>query len=282
MEELQGKVAVVTGAASGIGLAMATRFAAAGMKVLMADIEDGALDDAAATLLAAGHDVRTEVCDVSDADDMDELGEAVIETFGAVHLVCNNAGVSGGGLLQDISTKDWQWILGVNLWGVIHGVRVFLPKLLEQGEGHIVNTGSVLGLHTAPFTGPYAVSKFGVVSLSEVLFHELSLQGTEVGVSVLCPGWVSTNLHAADRNRPASLQDEPAPLDPDAPTAGLRDVLKGVMEAGMAPADVAELVIDAVQHKRFYILTHDESAEAVRQRADAIVAGADPSFAMPS
>jgi len=284
MQELEGKVAVVTGGASGIGLAMGTRFAQAGMKVLLADIEAGALDDAAAPLRAAGHDVRTEVCDVSDADDMDDLGDAVIETFGAVHVVCNNAGVSGGGLLQDITVKDWQWILGVNLWGVIHGVRVFLPKLLEQGEGHIVNTGSVLGLHTAPFTGPYAVSKFGVVSLSEVLFHELSLQATDVGVSVLCPGWVSTNLYAADRNRPEQLRDAPTSTDPDNPTAepAISEVLKGVMAAGIDPAEVAERVLAAVQTKQFYVLTHDESAVAVQARMDAIIGGTDPAFSMPS
>jgi len=281
MQDLEGKVAVVTGGASGIGLALARAFGAEGMNIVIADIEERALDLAGDQLREEGLSVRTHVCDVSDGDAVDELAGAVVDSFGAVHVVCNNAGVSGGGPLHTVSTKDWEWILGVNLWGVIHGVRSFLPRLLEQGEGHIVNTGSVLGLFSAPFAGPYAVSKFGVVALSESLFQELAMSGSQVGVSVLCPGWVSTNLYEADRNRPASLQNAQDPGDVNPMATAMREALKGVIEAGMAPAEVAAKVVDAVKAKQFYVLTHDASADAVRQRADAIVAQTDPPFFMP-
>ena len=282
MQELKGKVAVVTGGASGIGLAMARAFGAEGMNLVIADIEERALDAAGDQLREEGLSVRTHVCDVSDGDAVDDLGAAAVDSFGAVHVVCNNAGVSAGGLLHNVSVKDWEWVLGVNLWGVIHGVRVFLPRLLEQGEGHIVNTASVLGLFSAPFAGPYAVSKFGVVALSESLFQELALSNTDVGVSVLCPGWVSTNLHDADRNRPADLRNPTvADEDLDPMAVAMRDALKGVIESGMAPADVAARVVAAVKEKQFYILTHDASADAVAQRSAAIVAQADPPFFMP-
>jgi NAD(P)-dependent dehydrogenase (short-subunit alcohol dehydrogenase family) len=281
MQDLEGKVAVVTGGASGIGLAMARAFGSEGMNVVIADIEERALDAAGDQLREDGFSVRTHVCDVSDGDAVDDLASAVVESFGAVHVVCNNAGVSGGGLLQNLSTKDWEWVLGVNLWGVIHGVRAFLPRLLEQGEGHIVNTASVLGLFAGPFTGPYAVSKFGVVALSEALFQELAISGTDVGVSVLCPGWVSTNLHSADRNRPEALRNEPSDDDADPVANTMRDALKSVIEAGMLPTDVAAMVVAAVKEKQFYILTHEASVDAVRKRADAIATRSDPPFIMP-
>ncbi len=299
MEQLAGKVAVVTGGASGIGLALAARFGQAGMRVFLADIEADAVAEAAASLSAAGVEVRTAVCDVSDAAQMDALGEAVIDAFGAVHVVCNNAGVSDGGLVADLTVNDWSWVLGVNLWGVIHGVRVFLPKLLAQGEGHIVNTGSVLGLFSAPFAGPYAVSKFGVVALSETLFQELQMTGSAVGVSVLCPGWVSTRLHDAARNRPDGLQNDMGPAiagrgdnaaganleagaGADAFGAGLREALKEVIEAGLPPAEVAERVFDAVRTRQFYILTDEQSGAAALARAEAIAAQADPPLLLPS
>ena len=280
MQDVQGKVAVITGGASGIGLAMARRFAAEGMKVLLADIEEGALDDAAAALRADGADVRTAVCDVSKEADMDALGESVIDAFGAVHLVCNNAGVGSGGLMQTLTTSDWEWCLGVNLWGVIHGIRVFLPRLLEQGEGHIVNTASVAGLFAAPFMGPYNASKFAVVAISETLFNELAMAQSQVGVSVLCPSWVNTRIHESDRNRPAHLQNATAGEGEGDPL-GIAAVLQGVIESGMAPEAVADQVLHAVLERRFYILTHDDSVTAVRARADAIIDGGNPPFLMP-
>lgn len=280
MEDLKGKVAVVTGGASGIGLAMATRFAAEGMHVLLADIEAGALDDAAAALRAEGASVRTSICDVSDADDMDELAADARDTFGAVHILCNNAGVGSGGQMQSLTTRDWEWCLGVNLWGVIHGLRVFLPAMLEQNEGHIVNTASVAGLFAAPFMGPYNASKFAVVAISETLYNELAMGGSQVGVSVLCPAWVNTRIHESERNRPESLRNDAMP-EADAAASGMRDLLKGVIESGLPPEEVAGQVLEAVQQKRFYILTHPNSKEAVRGRMQAILDDAPPPFFMP-
>jgi NAD(P)-dependent dehydrogenase (short-subunit alcohol dehydrogenase family) len=285
MDEVQGKVAVITGGASGIGLAMARRFTAEGMKVLLADIEEGALDDAAAELQAAGADVRTAVCDVSSAEDMDVLGQSVIDAFGEVHVVCNNAGVGSGGLMQTLTVKDWEWCLGVNLWGVIHGIRVFLPLLVEQDEGHIVNTASVAGLFAAPFLGPYSASKAAVVSISETLFNELAMSQSQVGVSVLCPSWVNTRIHESHRNRPGHLQNVAEGADgvdgDGADPLALGDVLKGIIESGLPPAEVAEQVLHAVLAKQFYILTHPDSVEAVRARADAIIGNGTPPFLMP-
>lgn len=290
MQELTGRVAVVTGGASGIGLALAHAFAAEGMKVVIADIEPDALERAAAELGDAGAEVRAVVCDVSDGAAVDALASAAVDAFGAVHVVCNNAGVSGGGLLQDLTTKDWEWILGVNLWGVIHGVRAFLPLLVAQGQGHIVNTGSVLGLFSAPFTAPYSVSKYGVVALSESLFHELAMTSPEVGVSVLCPGWVDTNLHSADRNRPTELRDDTETdtdtgTDTDDPPGvgdGIGEVLKGVMAEGMAPADVAAKVVAAVKDRQFYVITHESSNDAIAGRAEAILERRDPGLYLPT
>ncbi|HVN50139.1 MAG TPA: SDR family NAD(P)-dependent oxidoreductase, partial [Acidimicrobiales bacterium] len=165
MDELHGKVAVVTGAASGIGRGLAQRFAAEGMRLALADIEAQPLEAVGRELRAGGTDVLTVVTDVSDGAQVDALGEAVVDRFGGVDLVCNNAGVGGGGMMRDLTTADWQWVLGVNLWGVIHGMRVFLPKLVAQGSGHIVNTASLAGLVAAPFMGPYNASKFAVVAI---------------------------------------------------------------------------------------------------------------------
>jgi NAD(P)-dependent dehydrogenase (short-subunit alcohol dehydrogenase family) len=273
VDELQGKVAVVTGAASGIGLALAQRSAAEGMKVVLADVEAGPLEAAAAELRASGADVVAQVTDVSKGEQVDALGQAALEAFGAVHLVCNNAGVGGGGLMQGLTTADWEWVLGVNLWGVIHGMRVFLPRLLEQGEGHIVNTASLAGLVAAPFMGPYNASKFAVVAISETTYRELQMQGSEVGVSVLCPAWVRTRIHESSRNRPEALQNEPVgEVDPEA-VGGVESVIGGLIANGLAPEDVAGQVFDAVHAKRLYILTHPESVDGIRARMESIVTG---------
>lgn len=278
MQELTGRVAVITGGASGIGLALAHAFAAEGMKVVIADVEPEALARAEAGLRASGVEVLAVRCDVRDGAEVDALAAAAVEAFGAVHVVCNNAGVSGGGLLQDLTIKDWEWILGVNLWGVIHGVRAFLPLLVAQGEGHIVNTGSVLGLFSAPYTAPYSVSKYGVVALSESLFHELAMTSPDVGVSVLCPGWVDTDLHRADRNRPDELRDP----DGAASAEGVGEVLRGVMAEGMAPSEVADQVVAAVKERRFYVITHESSDEAIAGRTAAILERRDPGLYLPT
>lgn len=279
MENLEGKVAVVTGGASGIGLAMARRFGAAGMKLVLGDIEAEPLEAAATELADAGHEVATTICDVSDAAQVDALRDLAVERFGTAHLVCNNAGVGGGGPLESLTDNDWSWVLGVNLWGVIHGVRSFLPLLKAQDEGHVVNTASVAGLFAAPMMGPYTVSKYGVVALSETLFHELKMFGSNVGCSVLCPAWVKTRIHESARNRPDTLIDH----DVDSPlqAEGALSLLESVIESGMAPEQVADRVHDAVVDRTFYILTHSDSASAVRARMDAIVAEGDPAFFFP-
>jgi NAD(P)-dependent dehydrogenase (short-subunit alcohol dehydrogenase family) len=280
MDELQGKTAVVTGAASGIGLGLARRLAAEGMRLALADIEAEPLEAAATELRAAGAQVLTVVTDVSDGTQVDALGDAVVATFGGVDLVCNNAGVGGGGLVQDLTTADWQWVLGVNLWGVIHGMRVFLPKLVAQGSGHIVNTASLAGLVAAPFMGPYNASKFAVVAISETAFHEMSITGSGVGISVLCPAWVRTRIAESGRNRPEALTNPPAPGD-EAAGAGLVSIMQGLIDNGIDPADVADQVVDAVRTGRFWILTHPESVANVTARIDALAAGESPPLLAP-
>ena len=204
MENLQGKVAVITGGASGIGKAMAAAAVAEGMKVVVADIEEGALKEAADELAAGGSDVLSVVTDVSDGASVRELRDRALDRFGAVHLVHNNAGVGTGGPIWEVSEEDWRWILGVNLWGVVHGIATFVPVLLEQGEGHVVNTASIAGLTTAPFLGPYNATKQAVVAMSETLYKDLQAAGVSgIGVSVLCPGFVQTRIAESDRNRPS-------------------------------------------------------------------------------
>jgi NAD(P)-dependent dehydrogenase (short-subunit alcohol dehydrogenase family) len=280
VKELRGKTAVITGAASGIGLALAHRFGAEGMRLVLADIEPAALEEAAAALRSGGLDVATVVCDVSKGEQVDALGQAALDAFGAVHLVCNNAGVGGGGQTHDLTTADWEWVLGVNLWGVIHGMRVFLPMLLAQDEGHIVNTASLAGLIAAPFMGPYNASKFAVVAISETTRNELSMVGSAVGISVLCPAWVKTRIHESARNRPAELKNADLPGEQDRQSA-MTGIIEGLIENGLAPDDVADQVAAAVLADDFYILTHPASAEMVKARMEAIVSGGRPPIAMP-
>ena len=244
MDELEGKVAVVTGAASGIGLALATRLAAEGMQLVLGDVEAPALDAAASALRDGGAEVEAVVTDVSVAGDVDALGRAAIDRFGALHLAVNNAGVSGGGLSWEIPLETWDWILGVNLRGVIHGLRAFVPRIIESGGGHVVNTASMAGLTSPPFMGPYNVSKHGVVTLSETLYQELQLTHPEVGVTVVCPGWVRTRIHEADRNRPPASRVVP---DGQEGAAGLRDIVTSLIEGGLDPAEVADMVVAAVR-----------------------------------
>jgi len=277
MQELNDKVAVVTGGASGIGLAMAERFAASGMKLVLGDIEADALEAAATSLRAAGAEVATLVCDVSHAAEVDALRDLAVDAFGTAHVLCNNAGVGGGGMLDELTDNDWNWVLGVNLMGVVHGMRAFLPLLKVQGEGHIVNTASVAGLFAAPFMGPYSASKFAVVAISETLFHELKMTGSEVGVSVLCPAWVRTKIHQSERNRPDRFVDGGVDETP----AEALSMISAVIEAGMPPAEVADHVVEAIQQKRFYILTHPDTKAAIRNRMEAILAEEDPPFFFP-
>src|SRR5438309_12091723 len=224
MQDLKGKVAVVTGAASGIGFGLAERFSAEGMRVVMADIEEAALNDASKRLADTGATVLPVVTDVSKADSVDALAARTFEELGTAHVVCNNAGVATGGPMWTLTERDWAWVMGVNLWGVIHGVHAFVPRLAEQGEGHVVNTASIAGLTSAPMMGPYNVSKHGVVTLSETLVAELALHGSPVKVSVLCPGWVNTRINEADRNRPPELQP------PDGADTSLMDMGRQLLD----------------------------------------------------
>lgn len=278
MDELAGRVAVVTGAASGIGLALARAFAAESMAVVLADVEEAALEKAAAELAEAGADTLAVPTDVSDAAAVAALADAAYERFGAAHVLCNNAGVSGGGLTWEIPLADWDWILGVNLRGVINGVHAFVPRMIAGGaEGHVVNTASIAGLVSTPFMAGYNVSKHGVVALSETMSVELAMLGTPIGVSVLCPGWVRTRIHEADRNRPGGSASGGDPA-----VAAMRSVVEQWIAEGMDPADVAAAVVDAVRNRRFYVKTHAAMEELIRRRHAAIEEGADPPMSMPT
>lgn len=244
MQDFDGKVAVVTGAASGIGLGLARRFAAEGMKVVLGDVEKDALDAAVAELDASGAEIEGVVTDVTDPAQVQALADAAMARFGAVQVVCNNAGVGGGGLSWEMPLATWEWVIGVNLWGVIHGVRTFAPLLIDQPEGHMVNTASVAGLVAAPFMGPYNASKHAIVGISETLYHEFTMVAPHVKVSVLCPGWVNTKIADSVRNRPAHLQsDESAePFE-----VGAGEMLRQFLEQGISPDVVAGKVLDAIR-----------------------------------
>jgi NAD(P)-dependent dehydrogenase (short-subunit alcohol dehydrogenase family) len=275
VEDLSGKVGVVTGGASGIGLATGRALAEAGARVVLADIEQEALDAAVAALTEEGHDVIGVRCDVSDSDDVEALAARAFDHFGGVHVVHLNAGVAAGGPAWTLSEKDWAWVLGVNLWGVIHGIRAFVPRMIEQGEpAHVVATASMAGLTSSAFMAAYNVSKHGVVTLAETLKRDLSLVNAPIGVSVLCPGWVNTGIGESGRNRPTELRNVDGP---NLLEGGDASPLKAVLEAGLAPAAVADMVVEAIRTDRFYILTHDDWQPMVAQRMTDILEGRTPS-----
>ena len=252
MKNFRDRVAVVTGAASGIGLALAKRFTAAGMKVVMADIEAAALATASDELRRQGAAVLATRVDVSRPEDVERLAAETYDAFGAAHVVCNNAGVAVIGAVHEHTLSDWQWVIGVNLWGVIHGVRAFLPRMLAGGdEGHFVNTASMAGLTTAPFMSVYDVTKHGVVALSESMYKELAATGAPIGVSVVCPGLIDTNIMRSSRNRPESLAEE-GKAGPMAQAFG--QALSDRLAGGYPPSEVAEQVVAGIQEGRFYIV----------------------------
>ena len=276
MHELGGKVAVVTGAASGIGLGMARRFAAEGMRVVMADVERNALRAAADDLVATGADVIAAPTDASVLEEVEALAALTLEHYGAAHVLCNNAGVGSRGLpLRELPLRDFEWVLGVNLWGVIHGLHVFLPHLRLQDEGHIVNTASVSALYHLPNMAPYNASKAAVLALSETLRFELDAEGSHVGVSVLCPSWVRTNISTAFRNLPERLAYE---LSTEQMTqiAEYKARRKQQQTTAMEPDQVAEQVCDAIRTNRFYVITHPASLTNMQDRFARIVAGENP------
>jgi NAD(P)-dependent dehydrogenase (short-subunit alcohol dehydrogenase family) len=279
MERFEGRIAVVTGGASGIGRAMAGRFAGAGMKVVIGDVEVPALTAAVDELRAAGAEVEGVVTDVGDAAQVQALADAAVARFGAVHVLCNNAGVGGGGLSWEMPLSTWEWVIGVNLWGVVHGIRSFVPILMAQDEAHIVNTASIAGLVAAPFMGPYNASKHAVVAMSETLHHELAMNAPHVKVSVLCPGWVNTKIADSERNRPSHLRDDGDAAGPGA------EMLRQFIEQGMPPAEVAERVFSAVRDDVFWVLTHDDEADfwvqAVNRRLRSLESRTNPQLGLP-
>ena len=274
MIEFKGGVAVVTGAASGIGLGMAHAFASEGMRLVLADIEPDALARAAYSLTADGAEVITELVDVSDAAAVKRLAEQAYDRFGKVNVVCNNAGVIENNLATwEYSLADWEWVLGINLMGVVHGIRTFVPRMLAEGEaGHIVNTASFGGLISGTANPIYIVSKHAVVALSENLHNDLTARNTNIGVSVLCPGWVRTSIVNSDRNR------ENAPKLTEN-VSRIRERFQDGINTGLEADAVGEIVVDAISNERFYIHTHPEWIDVVRQRFDAIVDGSRPAAA---
>lgn len=269
MKDLLHKTAVVTGAASGIGRAVATRLAHEGMNVVLADIEQIALDAVVDELTDAGYSVIGVRTDVSKWDDVQALAERAVATFEAVHIVHNNAGVVTAGPIEQLSIADYEWVLGVDLWSVIYGVKAFLPLLEAAGEGHIVNTASILGLMAAPHSAPYNIAKFGVVAVTETLARELALKKSAVGASVLCPGAVNTRIPTSARNRPAESAARHVPSEEEDRFISTASAM--LASRGLDPTVVADLVVRGIRAKQFWILTHPETKHALRARVDALV-----------
>ena len=264
-------VAVITGAASGIGRGLAERFAAEGMKVVLADVEMEPLAELETGLKTKGATVLAVKTDVSNAAEVENLAEQTLDAFGAVHILCNNAGVVCSRPIWEHTVADWEWVLGVNLWGVIHGIRTFVPRMLAQGDAcHIVNTASILGLVGGSGEGIYKVSKHGVVVLSETLADELRQKEANIQVHVLCPGWVRTGILDSARNRPDTLQNSEVKTSPRQENISSSRDVRAEMEAGMPPAEVAEHVYKAMQTGTFYIHTHPEHKAWVRERMERI------------
>jgi NAD(P)-dependent dehydrogenase (short-subunit alcohol dehydrogenase family) len=275
MRDFTGKVAVVTGGASGMGRAFAERFAAEGMKVVLADIEAPALDAAVAEMSAAGHDVTGVVTDVSKLESVQALAQRTLEAYGKVHVVCNNAGVDGYlGTIWEATPRDWQWTFGVNFWGVVHGVSAFLPLLLAQDEeAHLVNTASATAI--VPGSNIYSVTKHAVLAYSEAIYAQLKQQGAKIGISCLCPGTVNTRLFYGGRNRPEELRN-PGEIESSEPGSQARVMLREVLARSIPPADVAEILLEAIRDQRFYVLTDHEWDERSRLRSEAILARGNP------
>jgi NAD(P)-dependent dehydrogenase (short-subunit alcohol dehydrogenase family) len=279
MKELRGKTAVVTGAASGIGRALAERFVAEGMQVVLADHDAPALERAAAELGQAGKVIAV-ATDVSEGAQVDALAARAKQAFGAVHVVCNNAGVGGaGGPMWTLSEADWRWTLSVNLWGVIHGIRAFVPDMIASGgEAHVVNTASIAGLSSPTFMGPYVASKHAVVSISEVLARDLQAFGARVRVSVLCPGFVRTNIADTERHRPAHLKNPAPPPGTEVARRSVEQAIRKLVADGMPPSEVADHVLSAVREDRFYVLPHAFMKGLVKERLHDILDERYPTF----
>lgn len=279
MKEFKDKVAVITGAASGIGRAIADRCAQEGMKVVLADIEAKALAQTQKEMRAGGATVLAVLSDVSKAADVEVLAQKTLDAFGAIHLLCNNAGVGTGTSILESTTKDWEWVIGVNLWGVIHAVRVFIPIMLEQdSECHLINTASMAGLIYGSGLGIYEVTKHSVVSLSEALHFELANRGAKVKVSVLCPGYVNTQIMDSERNRPEELRNDPGDVKLNPEHEAAEETLRQTILDGISPDQVADQVFEAIRQDQFYILTHPKMKRLVQKRMENILQERNPAI----
>ena len=269
MQEFRGKVAVVTGAGSGIGRALALALAAEGMRVGLADLDEEALDGTASQVAARFPSVEslTQKCDVSQAAQVEALADAVYDRWGQADVVCNNAGVFVGGVIWERPAEDFEFVLGANLWGILHGIRAFVPRMLAQDtEGHIVNTASVAGLFGAPFEAPYAISKFAAFAATESLANDLAASGSKLRASALCPGMIHTNILDSERHRPDRLA-----TDVTEDQKFVSGFLAQAVAAGMDPSDVAQKVIDGIRAEQFLILTHEAYAPKLVARTGALV-----------
>ena len=277
LTEFEGRVAVVTGAASGIGKAMCERFAREGMHVVLADVENDALREAGRDIEKLGAEVLTVQTDVSQPDSVSALAEATLDRFGKVHVVCNNAGVFAGGRTWEAIGTDWEWVLGVNVYGVLYGVRAFVPIMLEQNEpAHMVNTCSMAGLINTPLSGAYNVSKHAALSLTETLYHELAGLETPVGVSALCPELIRTGIGRSDRNRPAHLK-RPEEESTDAQTL-VEGAIRASIDSGIDPSVMADRVFEGIRTDTFYLLAEEDTSwtQACHTRLDDIRARRNP------
>lgn len=272
MDSLEGKVAVVTGAASGIGRAMAMRFAAEGMRVVLADLDRPELDEALDDVTSSGVTAIRVVADVSDRSAVHALAETTFQQMGTAHVLCNNAGVIAPGPVWATPIEDWQWVYSINFCGALYGIHEFVPKMREQREGHVVNTASMGGLFTGPGLGPYASSKHALVAMTECLFKDLKAEGSNVSASILCPGAVRTPIMDSRHSAPSARQSAS-----DAELAASENYLA----SGVDPAVVADQVVGAIRADRFWILTHPDRSGGVRERAEEIIAGQNPEPAYP-
>ena len=277
MQELQDKVAVITGGGSGIGRGVALAAGRAGMRVAVADIDEPGLAETVAQVEQAGAEVIAVPTDVTSPDSVAALADQVVARFGAVHVVHNNAGVLTGGFCWEKTIDDWRWVLDVNLWGVIHGVRTFVPLLLDQGEGgHVINTASVGGLSAGALLAPYTVSKFGVVCLSESLRNELEIVGSDIGVSCLCPGEVATGIFRSERNRPDDYADTSGARSSDPSAAAFHERVASGVDEGMDPQQVGDLVVESVRANRFWVFPHQDFKPRFEARARSILDETNP------
>jgi NAD(P)-dependent dehydrogenase (short-subunit alcohol dehydrogenase family) len=279
VDQFEGKVAVITGAASGFGREFAVKGAAFGMKLVLADVDAKALDETASMLREAGAQALAVPTDVSDAGQVDALAQAALDAFGGVHLLFNNAGVGAGGFIWESSANDWLWVFGVNVMGVANGLRAFTPIMLRQNEpAHIVNTASVAGLLAAPAMGVYNASKHAVVGMTETLYHDLRIAGAPVGCSLLCPAFVPTGIADAERSRPGQLRNEASATASQ--KLASRQLAKAVQGGKLGAREVAELTFDAIRENRFYVITHPNIMASVRLRLDDIAELRNPSDPM--